>query len=104
MTMFIVLAQRPATARAHRCGAEWVPLLGRAVLIVGLLGGKDLTGSSQLPAGTQDPSFFNTPSGALGMQTAAVQTVEQALPSYILDTGLLTDELESNEEGVSSTT
>jgi hypothetical protein len=56
-------------------------------------GCKDLTGSQQLPAGTPNPSFYNTAAGAVGMRNAAVLSFEVALPQYILDVGLFTDEL-----------
>ena len=67
----------------------------------GLIGCNELTGRQSLPAGTQNPSFYNTPAGALGMRNAAIYTIEQVLPAYITDTGLLTDELESNQTGAS---
>ena len=63
---------------------------------VGVLGCKDLTGSQALPSGTNDPAFYHTPAGARGMYTAALYQLEQALPGYILDTGVLTDELQAN--------
>ena len=49
--------------------------------------------SQPLPSGTENPAFYNTPAGALGMRNAVIVKVEQGLPSYIIDTGLLTDEL-----------
>ncbi|HXC26183.1 MAG TPA: hypothetical protein VNU46_09730, partial [Gemmatimonadaceae bacterium] len=65
-----------------------------------LLGCKDLTGSTALPAGVENPTYYSTPAGALGMASAALYAVDTTLPGYIVDTGLLTDELESNETGV----
>lgn len=74
------------------------------VLLVlgGLLGCNELTGHQPLPAGTQNPSFYNTPTGALSMRNAAVYDLEFALPSYLTDAGLLTDELESNQTGATA--
>lgn len=73
------------------------------VLMLGItlvLGGcKDLTGSPGLPAGTPNPSVYNSASGALGMRNVAILQWELALAQYILDTGLLTDELESIQTG-----
>lgn len=69
--------------------------------VVTLSGCNDLTGHA-LPAGTPNPSFYNSAAGALGMRNATVYELEQAIPQYILDTGLLTDELESLETGASS--
>ena len=76
---------------------------GVLAVIVGLAlaGCKDLTGSQPLPAGTSDPSSYNTRDGALGMRVAALYTLEQGLRSYIINAGLLTDELESNLSGAS---
>ena len=56
-------------------------------------GCNDLTGSQQLPSGTPNPSFYNTVAGAVGMRNAAVLAFEKALPQYITNVGLLTDEL-----------
>jgi hypothetical protein len=75
-------------------------LLVESAGVLTLLGCKDLTGSTALPAGVENPTYYSTPAGALGMATAALYAVETALPGYIVDTGLLTDELESNETGV----
>jgi hypothetical protein len=79
-----------------------VPSLGCALvlcLLVGVVGCKDLTGSPGLPAGTQNPAFYSTPSGALGMRTTAIYVFEQALSQYVVDAGLLTDELEDEDTG-----
>ena len=79
----------------------------RALLIlalVTLLGGagcKDLIGTSGLPSGTPDPATYSTPQGAVGMFTAAVAQFQGALPQYIMDVGLLTDELEDQSVGAS---
>jgi hypothetical protein len=66
-----------------------------------LVGCQDLTGSQQLPSGTQNPAYYSTPAGALGMRTAAIYTLEQALPRFLIDAGLLTDELEDPQTGAS---
>jgi hypothetical protein len=77
----------------------------RGLVLVGvcltftLAGCKDLTGSPGLPAGTPDPSTYNTPAGAIEMRNAAVFEFEQALPQYVVDAGLLTDELEDPNTG-----
>jgi hypothetical protein len=69
--------------------------------LLGVWGCKDLTGSPGLPSGTPNPVFYNNAAGALGMRNAAVFEFEQALPQYIVDAGLLTDELESLNTGAS---
>ena len=65
-------------------------------------GCKELTGTQSLPAGTPNPSSFNTPAGALGMRNATDSLFEQAMLQYTIDTGLLTDELEDVYTGTSS--
>ena len=75
-----------------------------SLLIGGLCvveGCKDLTGSAGLPSGTPNPSIYNNPSGALGMRNAAMYRFEQAIPQYVADAGLLTDELEDVNTGAS---
>lgn len=73
------------------------------VVMAGALVGCDsLTGSQPLPAGTHDPSAYNTAEGAREMRNAALYAVAQAIPSYIIDAGLLTDELVSNQTGAST--
>jgi hypothetical protein len=67
----------------------------------GLVGCNELTGSQPLPSGTVDPSTYNTPAGALSMRNTAIYAIEQSLPFYLADAGLLTDELESNQVGAS---
>jgi hypothetical protein len=74
------------------------------VLLLGLLGGggcKELTGSPGLPSGTPNPSVYNNATGAVGMRNAAVFAFEQALHAYIIDAGLLTDELDDHLTGAS---
>lgn len=98
MPMYHILPlHRPGNTRNHRRGQALQILL----LPVAVLGCHDLTGSQPLPAGTQSPATYNTLAGALGMRNAAIYAIEQAIPSYVVDAGLLTDELESNETGAS---
>jgi hypothetical protein len=66
-------------------------------------GCSDLTGSTQLPAGTNDPSYYNTAVGAQGLYATTVYVVETALQPTIRNSGLLTDELEDPLVGSSST-
>jgi hypothetical protein len=80
----------------------WLSVAGPGCLLGGLLGCNDLTGSPGLPAGTPSPTFFNNATGALGMRNAAIFQVEAALPTYIVESGLLTDELEDVETGASA--
>lgn len=80
-------------------------LLQQGVLVLAVVGGtgcKDLTGAGQLPAGTPNPSIYNTTSGAIGLRNAAVFDLEQALPVYTVESGLLTDELQDKETGAST--
>jgi hypothetical protein len=79
--------------------------IGLLCLLLGattVLGGcKELTGTPGLPAGTQDPVFYQTAAGALGMRNAALVQFGIALGQYITDAGQLTDELESSQTGAS---
>ena len=70
-------------------------------LLVCVGGCKDLTGSPKLPSGTQDPSVFHTKAGAIGMRNQTIYAFQQAMPSFITDAGLLTDELEDRRTGAS---
>ena len=81
------------------CAPLRVPLL--LGLLLGGGGCKELTGSPGLPSGTPNPSFYHTAAGALGMRNAAVFEFEQALPRYVVDAGLITDELEDRNTGAS---
>lgn len=64
------------------------------VAATSLAGCKDLTTNPGLPAGTPDPSVYQNKAGAIGMRNAAVQQFEFSLPMYIVDAGLLSDELQ----------
>ena len=66
------------------------------------VGCKELTANSGLPAGTPDPASFNTPAGAVGMYVAAMAHFRASVQQYIIDAGLLTDELEDQATGASS--
>lgn len=69
--------------------------------VLGLFGCRELTGSQSLPAGTPSPGSYNTPSGAVQMRNAALALLEQTLNIYVIETGTLADELESNRTGAS---
>ena len=58
-----------------------------------MLGCKDLTQDPGLPAGTPDPSFYNTADGAKGLRVGAIADLNAALPQFAVDAGLLSDEL-----------
>jgi hypothetical protein len=66
---------------------------GCGLFVLGVVGCHDLTGNQALPAGTQDPGYYNDATGALGMRNAAVAKFGLALQAYAIHTGLLTDEL-----------
>ena len=85
------------TKRWTRQSSAALALLGGS----GLIGCNEIMARQPLPAGTESPSFYNTPAGALGMRNAAIYAVEQEIPSFLIDAGLLTDELESNQTGAS---
>ena len=93
------LRQSPVP-RQGRC-SRWL-LAGLLTGLVVCVGCKDLTQTAVLPAGTPDPSVYNTPSGALGMRNAAIWSVEAAVPKYVTTSGLLTDELEDQLTGASA--
>jgi hypothetical protein len=59
----------------------------------GLTACHDLTGTQPLPAGTQDPSYYNNASGAMGMRNEAISEFDIMMPHYISVSGLLADEL-----------
>ena len=80
---------------SRECRGRWGVNHGVLGLLVmtALFGCKDITGSQPLPAGTANPSNYNTVAGALGERNAAVSAFETMLPSLIIDGGALTDEL-----------
>jgi hypothetical protein len=103
---------RPQVARSVARGNGGRPLglaarvaaLGGAVsFLASLQGCSLLEGSVQpLPSGTENPSYYNSPSGALAFRNTAIAELQFELPSYLLNTGLLTDELETAVPGQSS--
>lgn len=92
-----------ATGMSGLSRGEWRPAwwVVSVSLVGAVLGCNDLTGSHALPAGTPNPAVYNTAAGALGMRNAALFQVATALPQYIIDAGLLTDELEDYATGAS---
>jgi tetratricopeptide (TPR) repeat protein len=56
-------------------------------------GCKDLTGAQSLPSGVNDPAYFSTPSGAIGMRNSAKINFRDALLVYVIASGLVSDEL-----------
>ena len=67
--------------------------VGVVAACLAVVGCKDLTSDPGLPAGTPDPVFYNTADGAIGLRTAAVYQMNLAIPQYLVDAGLLSDEL-----------
>lgn len=63
---------------------------GCSVLLVA--GCRGLTGSDALPAGAQDASQLNNPSGAVLQAKAALNLFRDGLAAYLRNSGLLTDE------------
>lgn len=66
-------------------------------LVVMLEGCKDV--SAALPAGTSNPALYNTPAGALQKRNAADSVFQQAFFQYVIDAGLISDELEDPRTG-----
>jgi len=88
---------RASTARQPVWLRELVWMVVGCWALISVAGCKDLTGSQQLPAGTPSPSFYNTAAGAVGMRNAAFLAFEVAFPTYIVHTGLFTDELQTRQ-------
>lgn len=68
----------------------------KAIVATGLIAStacKDLAPTPGLPAGTPDPAYYQTRDGALGLRAAAVFQMSTAIPKYLVDVGLLSDEL-----------
>jgi hypothetical protein len=76
---------------------RWAGLASGLFLVVGC---KDLS-SNQLPAGTSDPAIYNNVTGAIGLRNAAVYQVVTSLADYVVESGLLTDELQDLRTGAS---
>jgi hypothetical protein len=66
---------------------------------MGLLGCKDFAGTQPLPAGTVYPSSIQNAEGAAGLAVTAIAKFQQALADYIVDAGLLSDELQAAARG-----
>ena len=73
--------------------------VGVVAACLAVVGCKDLTNDPGLPAGTPDPAFYNTADGAIGLRTAAVYQMNLAIPQYLVDAGLLSDELIDRQVG-----
>lgn len=68
----------------------------------GLVGCSSLTGGDQqLPSGTSNPANFHTLQGARDMHNAALVSFAVAVQRDIIETGLLTDELDDPATGLS---
>jgi hypothetical protein len=68
-------------------------MYGLMTLSLGTIACKDLVGNATLPAGTEDPSTYNSPSGAYGMYGGVKREVGIMLSGVIAESGALTDEL-----------
>jgi hypothetical protein len=53
----------------------------------------NLVGTADLPAGSQGPNAYNTPSGALSAFRGTLEVFQTTFPSFIVTSGLFTDEL-----------
>lgn len=78
--------------------AHFPRLLAGMLCIYGIVG---CQAAAPLPAGTANPSHYSTRAGAIGMRNEAINSLQRTLPQYLVATGLLTDELESNLTGAS---
>lgn len=86
--MPVSVIQRPTV---HRLVAYLL-----ACSVVGSLACRDLVGNATLPAGTQGPDTYNTPSGAIGMYQGVKVKLRNALAGssgFLITSGVLTDEL-----------
>ena len=84
--------------RLHR-----LSLVGLALVsLSGLSACKELAGNPGLPAGTPNPSSYNTAAGAVGLRNAAIFGFEQMLGTYVVEAGLLTDEFTDVQTGASA--
>lgn len=61
-------------------------------LVFAVAGCRDLSGATGLPAGTMDPSTYNTPDGAVRMAGAAIDLFRGSVAGELTSSGLLTDE------------
>lgn len=60
---------------------------------VSLTACNSLVGNPDLPAGTESPSTYDTPAGALAQASAAQSIFQSELVNYVTATGVLTDEM-----------
>ena len=90
---------RVAFGRIRRGGIR--KTMGVAAACCVVVGCKDLTNDPGLPAGTPNPSFYSTADGAIGLRTAAIYDMNLAVPQYLVDAGLLSDELIDRSVGSS---
>ena len=75
-----------------RLDAVFLVLVVSTVLISGC---KDLTGDQALPAGTANPSSYNTVAGALAQRNAVLNTFNIEWYSFVTNTGALSDEFQT---------
>jgi hypothetical protein len=64
---------------------------------------RDLVGNANLPAGTEEPSTYDTPAGALAQAASAQYLLQRELMDYVLMTGYLTDEFTITTKGTGIT-
>lgn len=84
---------RDTGGRWHRSRRHGAFAMLMATSIGVLSGCSDLLNNSQLPAGTQDPSTYNTPTGAMLQVQGAMAQWQSLIPLAITDAGVVTDEL-----------
>lgn len=65
-----------------------------ALVVLMSIGCKDLSGTPGLPAGTPNPAYYDDSSGAVGLRNGTISRMGGSIPAYLVDAGLLTDELE----------
>ena len=89
-----LVAQRKHQSVTHHRRLAWITRgVVAAVGVAMMCGCKDLTNDPGLPAGTPDPSFYHTADGARGLRTAAMFYLNTVIPKYVVESGLLSDEL-----------
>lgn len=71
----------------------FVPLIAAAAFCLGATGCKDILGRSALPSGYDSPSTYDTPSGAALLAQGTRTDLQDALPNYVVASGLLSDEI-----------
>ncbi len=71
----------------------------RCALMISLIGAaacKDLMSTAELPAGTQDPKYFNTKEGAVQAFTAVKAAFQRLGIRHLVQSGLLSDEFRTS--------